>query len=117
MKVFLKDILLYGYHGIHDLEKKVGTEFSINITMDIDLPETNIMLDDTIDYSVVFSLLKEEFLIATPLLENLAIRISERIKSVFPLMNKIQVNIIKYNAPIVGFQGEVGIEFEKTYSL
>jgi len=117
MKVFLKDILLYGYHGIHDLERKVGTEFSINIYMDIDVSETTITLDDTIDYSVVFSLLKEEFLIATPLLENLAIRISERIKSVYPLMIKIQVNIIKHNAPIEGFQGEVGIEFEKTYSL
>ena len=68
MKIFLKDILLYGYHGILDLERKVGTEFSINIYMDIDLPEANITLDDTIDYSVVFSLLKEEFLISTPLL-------------------------------------------------
>ena len=117
MKVFLKDILLYGYHGIHDLERKVGTEFSINIYMDIDVSETTITLDDTIDYSVVFSLLKEEFLIATPLLENLAIRISERIKSVYPLMNKIQVNIIKHNAPIYGLQGQVGIEFEKNYTV
>ncbi|PHX74169.1 MAG: dihydroneopterin aldolase [Chitinophagaceae bacterium] len=117
MKVFLKDILLYGYHGVHDLERKVGTEFSINIYMDIDLTESTITLDDTIDYSVVFSLLKEEFSIATPLLENLAIRISDRIKSVYPLMNKIQLNIIKHNAPIEGFQGEVGIEFEKIYSL
>ena len=117
MKVFLKNILLYGYHGIHDLERKVGTEFSINLNMDIDIQTINITLDETIDYSVVFSLLKEEFLIATPLLENLAIRISERIKLVYPLMNKIQVNIIKHNAPIEGFQGEVGIEFEKTYSL
>ena len=117
MKVFLKDIILYGYHGIHDLERKVGTEFSININMDIDLSESTITLDDTIDYSVVFSLLKEEFSIASPLLENLAIRISERIKSVYPLMNKIQLNIIKHNAPIEGFQGEVGIEFEKIYSL
>ncbi len=117
MKIFLKDILLYGYHGILDLERKVGTEFSINIYMDIDLPEATITLDDTIDYSVVFSLLKEEFLIATPLLENLAIRISERIKSVYPQMNKIQLNIIKHHAPIEGFQGEVGIEFEKIYSV
>ena len=117
MKVFLKNILLYGYHGIHDLERKVGTEFSINLNMDIDIQTINITLDETIDYSVVFSLLKEEFLIATPLLENLVIRISERIKLVYPLMNKIQVNIIKHNAPIEGFQGEVGIEFEKTYSL
>jgi dihydroneopterin aldolase len=117
MKIFLKDIILYGYHGIHELERKVGTEFCLNINMDIDLQEFNIALEDTIDYSVVFSLLKEEFSIPTPLLENLAIRISERIKSVYPLMNKIQINIVKRNAPIEGFQGDVGIEFEKKYSI
>ena len=117
MKIFLKDIILYGYHGIHDLERKVGTEFSINLSMDIEIQTTTITLNDSIDYSVVFSLLKEEFSIPTQLLENLAIRISERIKSVYPLMNRIQVNIVKHNAPIEGFQGQVGIEFEKNYTI
>ena len=117
MKIFLKDIILYGYHGIHELERKVGTEFILKVNMEIDIPTTTITLDDTIDYSVVFSLIKEEFSIPTTLLENIAIRISERVKAVYPLMNAIQVNIIKNNAPIEGFQGQVGIEFEKKYTV
>lgn len=116
MKIILKDIELYGYHGVHELEKKVGVSFLVNMSMKIDIDQPNISLDETVDYAIVLSILKDEFKLPSSLLESLAIRIAASIKLRFPQLLDICINIMKIGAPIENFQGSVGIEYEKSYS-
>ena len=61
MQIILKDIVLFGYHGVHPLEKKVGTPFRINIQINLDSSVSVQSLSDTLDYAQVFDILKKEF--------------------------------------------------------
>jgi dihydroneopterin aldolase len=115
MKIILKDIDLYGFHGVHELERKVGVNFMVDIVMQIEIMEKDLQLHDTIDYAVVFSILKTEFAIPTLLLESLAIKISEAIKIQFPKLLSISIKIMKIGAAIDGLQGKVGIEYDKSF--
>jgi dihydroneopterin aldolase len=115
MKIILKDIELYGFHGVHEIERRVGVNFIVEIIMQINIQEKNLQLHDTIDYEEVFSILKTEFAIPTILLESLAIKIAEEIKSRFPQLSSISIKLMKVGAAIDGLQGKVGIEFEKSY--
>ena len=113
MQILLKDVVLFGLHGVHPLEKKVGTTFRINIQIDLD-PVTSVQsLSDTLDYAEVFATLKKEFQITEDLLEVLIERIIASIALLSSNIKTIDISIIKLNAPITGFQGEVGVRKQK----
>ena len=113
MQILLKDVVLFGLHGVHPLEKKVGTTFRINIQIDLD-PGTSVQsLSDTLDYAEVFATLKKEFQVTEDLLEVLIERIIASIALLSSNIKTIDISIIKLNAPITGFQGEVGVRKQK----
>ena len=112
MQIVLKDIELFGFHGVHPLENKLGTTFKIDLL--IETKDKNIQqLSDTIDYEKVFLILKEEFSKTEQLLEVLADRIISKIISVFSDISMVEICIFKINPPISSFQGKVGIKKSK----
>jgi dihydroneopterin aldolase len=113
MQILLKDVVLFGLHGVHTLEKKVGTTFRINIQIDLDPSISVQSLSDTLDYAEVFATLKKEFQITEDLLEVLIERIIASIALLSSNIKTIDISIIKLNAPITGFQGEVGVRKQK----
>ncbi|MEN9952405.1 MAG: dihydroneopterin aldolase [Bacteroidota bacterium] len=113
MQILLKDVVLFGLHGVHPLEKKVGTLFKINIQIDLDPGISVQSLSDTLDYAQVFALLKKEFQVTEDLLEVLIERIISSIALLSSNIKIIDISIIKLNAPINGFQGEVGVRKQK----
>jgi dihydroneopterin aldolase len=115
LKIHLKDIKLYGYHGVHPLENKVGLEFIIDLSIMIKRDQQKFQLTDTIDYESIFLLLKEEFTKTESLLENLGNRIIQRIHADFPSTQSIDLTIMKIGAPISNLQGKVGISISKTF--
>ena len=116
MEIILKDIKLMGYHGVTELERKTGTEFSIDLSIVLagndDLGIWN--LSDTIDYTSVHDLVKTEFALTEQLLETLANRIIRKILDKYQLAQEVIITIMKTNAPIVGLDGQVGIRVKKT---
>ena len=117
MKIILNNIELYGFHGIHDLEKKVGLYFDIDTT--IEFMEKNVIteLKDTIDYGTIFTIIRNEFKIKESLLESLAERIASSIKSSYPIISTLSLRITKKGAYIEGLKGNVGVEITKFYNL
>ena len=109
MQIILKDILLFGYHGVHPLENELGTSFKIDINIDVEDVQIR-SLDDTVDYEKVFVLLKEEFEKTEKLLEVLADRIIISICNHFKHILQVEVSIMKINPPIPSFQGSVGVK-------
>jgi len=65
----LNNLRFYAYHGVHDEEKQVGTEFEANIFIEFDSKEPIIHLDQTINYVTVYELAKELFAQPVKLLE------------------------------------------------
>lgn len=105
-----------GYHGVTELERKVGTVFCIDMVINIkEHPQGQILqLSDTIDYSSVYELLKTEFSISEQLLESLGNRISEKILNTFSIAYHVDITIMKLKAPITGLEGKVGVKISKT---
>ena len=117
MKIILNNIELYGYHGIHELEKKVGLNFEIDACIEFIEKTVITELHETIDYAAVFSIIKKEFKITESLLETLVERIAASIKASYPFISTITLRIIKKGAYIEGMKGNVGVEFIKIYNL
>lgn len=108
IQILLNNIKLHGYHGVHPLERISGTNFTINLVIDVNITEGNLLLEDTIDYAAVFELLKYEFSQTEDLLENLSNRIIHKIFTTFIQAEQIELTILKDDAPIGGFCGQVG---------
>ena len=113
MNIILKDIKLFGYHGVHPLENKCGTDFIINIVVGMDNRQPIIILTDTIDYAAVYGLVKEVFSTTEQLLEVVADKLCMAIAESFPLAVEIEISILKSNPPIEGFMGQVGVHLKK----
>lgn len=115
MKIILNNIELYGYHGVHDLEKKVGLIFQVDANIEFSEKSIITELHQTIDYAAIFSIIKNEFKVTESLLETLVERIVISIKSSYPFISKISLRIIKKGAYIEGMKGDVGVEINKNY--
>jgi dihydroneopterin aldolase len=108
--IHLVDILLQGYHGLFEEEKLVGNTFKINVTVvytPAHFPITN--LSDTIDYGAVFSILKNQMEVTTPLLETLAANFCISVFENFTTAQEISIHIQKMVPPIAGMVGSVAV--------
>jgi dihydroneopterin aldolase / 2-amino-4-hydroxy-6-hydroxymethyldihydropteridine diphosphokinase len=118
-KINIKDLKLFGYHGVKQEEKTNGQNFLFNISIDIGKDsfkkdgsyQDNIF--DTVNYSGIIALIKEinsnnRF----NLLETFSEVLAEKIISYSPLILKVKVKIEKISPPIKESIGSVGIEFE-----
>lgn len=115
MQIILKDVFLYGFHGVHPLEQKVGTRFRINLKIDLDTDHPIQSLSDTLDYAMVFEIVRKEFAKTEALLEVLLDRITSAVSALSSKIKTIDITIEKLNAPISGFQGEVGVRLNKCF--
>ena len=116
MKIHLKDMIFYGFHGVYPEERKLGQRFNVSIilftdnTIDDNIKE----LKDTVDYTKVLDEIKhimekEQFL----LLEDCANSIIINIFNKFELVNGINVSIEKPGVPMNASLNCVAIEMER----
>jgi dihydroneopterin aldolase len=115
MKILLRDLEFFSFHGVHELEKKVGTIFLLDATIEFEENKLITDLHHTIDYEVVYEVIKKEFSSTESLLEVLAEKIAQAIKIRFPFVSQIILRIIKKGAFIKGLSGHVGVELTKNY--
>ncbi len=111
-KIKLKNIQLYGWHGVADKEKKIGQQFEIDVEASLDCDEA-IRSDDitkTIDYSHIYDFVVSKFSSKKyNLIEALAGDIARSLVRKFTLDN-CKVIIRKPDAPINGILDTVETE-------
>lgn len=100
----LKNIKIYAYHGCLIEEKKIGSDYRVDLEVKADLSTSTKtdQLADTVDYVHLNLIVKEEMAIRSKLLEHAAERILTRIFEELPLINKTIVHVSKINPPIGG---------------
>jgi dihydroneopterin aldolase len=114
MKIILNDLRFFGYHGLYDTEKKTGTYFTVTVMATYTVDKPILQIEDTVNYAEIFSLVKAEMDMATPLLETLAQRIATHILARFSLLETVNITIAKESPPIPYFNGtSVAIEWEQ----
>ena len=102
----LTDMHFFAYHGVMEQETKVGNSYVVNICMDADFSKAceSDKVEDTINYALVYDLVKAEMTKPSKLLEHVAMRIFKSVKFAFPQILNLEVRLAKNNPPI---QGEV----------
>src|SRR4051794_28456083 len=111
----LKGLRFFAYHGWHDEEAVLGNEFEVTF---LGTFETNTKIDsinDTVNYSEVYTLIKVTFAEREKLLEIVAQKIADRIEAAFPQIQSITFTITKLNPLITAFIGTVGITYAKHF--
>ena len=114
-KIYLKNIKIYAYHGCLEEEKKIGSDYLVNLIVhaDLSLSCESDELKDTVDYVALLDIVKNQMKMRANLLENVADRVVNKIISKFPSVKKAVVKIAKLNPPINGNIDEVVIRREK----
>ena len=82
-------------HGIYDEEKKVPNHFVVDCTVSFDNPDHQLV----VDYSEVYSLMKNTMEVPRDTLEELVDEIINKVKESFAFVNKIEVEVKKMNPP------------------
>ena len=114
-KIYLKNIKIYAYHGCMEEEKKIGSDYLVNLIVhaDLSLSCESDELKDTVDYVALLDIVKNQMKMRANLLENVADRVVNKIISKFPSVRRAVVKIAKLNPPINGDVDEVVIRREK----
>lgn len=115
-KIMLKDIKLYGYHGVFPEERKNGQYFYIDVEAFLDLREAGQSdeLSKTVDYSKLYDIVKKVNVSNKfRLIESFAHIISREILSTFEEISGIIVRVRKPDAPIDGEFEWMGVEVRR----
>ena len=102
MRVLLKDVKIYAYHGVLPQERVVGAYYTINVEIDTDFSramETD-ELDDTISYAEVYDIIKAEMGVPSQLIEHVGGRICRAILDRFTAAEAVHIEIMKENPPM-----------------
>lgn len=114
LKILIKDLRLFGYHGVRAQEKKDGQYFIFNICIDLkdeDLKESD-DLQDTLSYSYAVDEVKKiNSAQRFDLLETLSRKVADKIMSMSDLVERVGVRIEKKESPIDEDLGSVGVEY------
>src|SRR5680860_502463 len=114
-KIFIKNLKLYGYHGVNPEEKREGQYFVFNVEINIfkDSFKDGDVLSETVNYSEAVNVIKEVNTAAKfDLLETLAEEITIRISRLSPIISKVKTRVEKINPPINEELDSVGVEFK-----
>jgi dihydroneopterin aldolase len=103
-QIILENIHFHAFHGVFPEENLVGNSFVITLTLDLDLQQASQTdeLDDTINYQLIYDVVKAEMDIQSKLIEHVAGRILRSVMKTFPQVNKAEVRLKKINPPLGG---------------
>jgi dihydroneopterin aldolase len=102
--IAIEDMSFYSYHGCFKEEATIGTNFKVDLYLECNTEkaEKSDKVSDTVDYSAVYQVVKQQMEKPSHLLEAVARRIIESIKNTFPQIKKIKVKVTKLNPPLGG---------------
>lgn len=113
LEVVLKNIRIQHTHGLFPEEELTGGEFEVNLVAAYEpLTVPILKIEDTIDYTILYSIVKERMMKRTQLLETLVTEIALEIMDRFEIVREVKISIHKLNAPVHNFQGIVGVSYQ-----
>ena len=110
--VFIKQMHFHAFHGVMEQERKVGGEYAVDVKMKANLSKAikTDVVADTIDYSVVYQIVKKVMEVPSALLEHVAGRMAESLFASFPHTKEIGIRITKINPPMGADCQGAGVE-------
>lgn len=103
-KISLSKMKFYAFHGVLDEEQKIGGNYEVSIELYTNLKPAlkSDNISDTIDYAIVYALVKKEMTKPSKLIEHLAGRIGKTLLKKFEQLNAVGVTVEKIAPPVNG---------------
>lgn len=113
-KISLENMEFHAYHGCLEHEKQLGNTFlvSVNMQLDTQVAGQTDELENTLNYQLVYNVVKAQMEIPSNLIENVGQRILDAIFIHFPQIKKLKVKLEKMNPPLGGKVEKVTIELK-----
>lgn len=108
----------YAYHGCFQEEQVVGNQFLVDVLVDVNTTnaQQTDKLHDTVNYQIIYNLIKEEMKIKSKLLEHVSERIINALHSNFTEIKLIRVKVSKMNPPMGGKIERVSVTLERNFA-
>ena len=102
--VALEGLEFHAFHGVYPHERESGNWFIVDISVETDFSKSAASddLSGTVNYEVLFRIIKDEMEKPSKLLETVAIRIVSDVLNELPAANSVDLKISKQNPPIGG---------------
>lgn len=116
-KIIMRDVEIYGRHGVAPEEKVAEQPFLIDVEMEADLkkPCMSDNLEDTVSYSAVNKLITRIVQNTSfDLVERLAEELCTAILQNYDKIDKVKLCVKKPQAPMKGTFKWVGVEIERS---
>lgn len=134
-RVALCDLRFFAYHGFYPEEQVLGNEYFVDVAVSFDYrepetdpaavhndPDSGLGADErqkadapfghTVNYEILYQLIREEMEIPRKLLETACYDIFERLQLNFPFLETITVRIRKSNPPFGGDAATAVVEID-----
>ena len=100
--IYLKEARFHAYHGVFPQEQTVGQDFLVSVRCgyNIDAAMQHDMVEVTLDYGALYSLIEREMAVPSQLLEHVA----------GPQVTSLDLTVTKLNPPIGGDCKGAGVE-------
>ncbi len=114
--IFVNDIQLHAYHGVMPQEQLTGNDYLVSVSAQypIDKAITTDDVQHTLNYAMVYDIVKEEMGISSKLVEHVAGRIAQHLMKQFADISAVQVRVTKLNPPMGAQCAGAGVEVEMT---
>ena len=101
-KIIVEGISIYSYHGCLEEEAKIGSNYTVDVIIETDFTDAAKAddLSKTIDYVIIFNIVKVQMAIRSKLIESVGQRIIDELKKRFGALKKVEVKISKLNPPM-----------------
>jgi dihydroneopterin aldolase len=102
-------------HGCYALERKVGGNFEVSVTLTVeggDAPETD-DVTGTVNYVDVYEAVRDEMSIPSAIIENVALRIARAIRARFAQVQRVEVTVSKLAPPLGGKSSKVSVSLSE----
>src|SRR4029077_16366598 len=94
--VELQNLILHGYHGVFQEEKKVMNTFEVSLSVKYDEKRSDFnSLEDTISYVDLYEIVKQKIQVPAFLLEKICQGIIRKIKQQYPSVKEVNISIYK----------------------
>lgn len=103
-RIALEGMEFFAFHGYYDEEQKIGNKYGIDLYIYTDLHKAaeSDQLQQTVNYETLYQIVLKEMKVPARLLEHLGHRIMDHVFHKFPFVEKVKVNIYKFNPPLGG---------------
>ena len=110
-KILVQGINVYAYHGCLEEEGKIGCNYIVDVLLETDFTEAAKTddLNKTIDYVIVYNIVKTQMAIRSKLIEQAGQRIVNELRKELRGIKKLEVKVTKLNPPMNGNVDRVAI--------